>query len=36
MLMQTSYVKSVLERIGMLECKPAQMPMSDPVSLMIK
>jgi hypothetical protein len=35
-LMQTSYVKSVLDRFGMLECKPAQTPMSDPVSLMIK
>jgi hypothetical protein len=35
-LTQTSYVKSVLDRFEMLECKPAQTPMSDPVSLMIK
>jgi Reverse transcriptase (RNA-dependent DNA polymerase) len=35
-LTQTSYVKSVLDRFGMLECKPAHTPMSDPVSLMIK
>jgi hypothetical protein len=35
-LTQTSYIKSVLDRFGMLECKPAQIPMSDPVSLMIK
>jgi hypothetical protein len=35
-LTQTSYVKSVLDRFGMLECKPAQTPTSDPVSLMIK
>jgi hypothetical protein len=35
-LTQTFYVKSVLDRFGMLECKPAQTPMSDPVSLMIK
>jgi Reverse transcriptase (RNA-dependent DNA polymerase) len=35
-LMQTSYVKSILDRFGILEFKPAQMPMSNPVSLMIK
>jgi Reverse transcriptase (RNA-dependent DNA polymerase) len=35
-LTQTSYVNRVLDRFGMLECKPAQTPMSDPVSLMIK
>jgi hypothetical protein len=35
-LTQTSYVKGVLGRFGMLECKPAQTPMSDPVSLIIK
>jgi hypothetical protein len=35
-LTHTSYVKSVLDRFGMLACKPAQTPMSDPVSLMIK
>jgi Reverse transcriptase (RNA-dependent DNA polymerase) len=34
-LTQTSYVKSVHDRTGILECKPAQTPMSDPVSLMI-
>jgi Reverse transcriptase (RNA-dependent DNA polymerase) len=35
-LTQKSYVKSVLDRFRMLECKPSQTPMSDPVSLMIK
>jgi hypothetical protein len=35
-LAQASYVKSVLDRFGMLECRPAQTPMSDPVSLVIK
>jgi hypothetical protein len=35
-LTQISYVKSVFDRFGMLECKPAQTPMSDLVSLMIK
>jgi hypothetical protein len=35
-LTQTSYVKSVLDRFGMLDCKPAQTPMSDPVSLIIR
>jgi hypothetical protein len=35
-LTQTSYVKSVLDRFGRLECKPAQTPMSDSVSLVIK
>jgi hypothetical protein len=35
-LTQTSYVKSVFDRFGMLECMPAQTPMSNPVSLMIK
>jgi Reverse transcriptase (RNA-dependent DNA polymerase) len=35
-LTQTSYVKSVLDRFVMLECKPAETPMSNPVSLMIK
>jgi hypothetical protein len=35
-LTQTSNVKSILDRFGMLECKPAQALMSNPVSLMIK
>jgi Reverse transcriptase (RNA-dependent DNA polymerase) len=35
-LTQTSYVKSVLDRFGMVKCKPAQTPMSDPVSLTFK
>jgi hypothetical protein len=35
-LTQTSYVKSILDRFGMLECKPAQTPLSDSVVLMIK
>jgi hypothetical protein len=35
-LPQISYVKSVLDRFGMLKCKPAQTPMPNPVSLMIK
>jgi hypothetical protein len=35
-LTQKSYVKSVLDRFGMLQCKPAQTPMSNPVSLMIR
>jgi Reverse transcriptase (RNA-dependent DNA polymerase) len=34
-LTRTSYIKSVLDRFGMLECKPSQTHMSDPVSLMI-
>jgi hypothetical protein len=35
-LTQTAYIKSVFDQFGMLERKPAQTPMSDPVSLMIK
>jgi Reverse transcriptase (RNA-dependent DNA polymerase) len=35
-LTQTLYIKSVLDRFGMLECKPTQTPMTDPVSLMMK
>jgi hypothetical protein len=35
-LTPTSYVKSVLDRFKVLECKPALTPMSNPVSLMTK
>jgi Reverse transcriptase (RNA-dependent DNA polymerase) len=35
-LTQTSYVKNVLDRFEMLECKTAHTPKSDPVSVMIK
>jgi hypothetical protein len=35
-LTRTLYVKSVLDRFGMLDCKPAETPLSNPVSLMIK
>jgi Reverse transcriptase (RNA-dependent DNA polymerase) len=35
-LTQTSYIKSVLDRFGILECKPTQTPMTDPVPLMMK